>query len=579
MRRPVRLPQRGQPWAWALRLAIPVAAALTIHAGAAGPRPGAPTDRIGTSQDVDSGGVVRIGVLRGGSYEVVVVPIETYVARVLVGEALPESPPAALEALAVAIRTYTLVNMGRHNADGFDLCDQTHCQVMRTSTPAAERASLATAGRVLVYKGTPANIYYSASCGGRTEKPSNVWPGADDPPYLPSRHDDGCGGAPGWSAELSVRDLQRAFTAGGYSGSLRNMRIAARNESGRVARLMLDGLSPSEISGQDLRTVVGRTLGWRRIQSASFDLHRVGASFRFTGRGSGHGVGMCVIGSSRLAAAGVSASEILRRYYPGTQFAPMLLARAGATLSPAPATSTAATPEPPLALPPTFTPPPALSVSGVPSSGGAASLAVAPSAPAPASPLTSTSRTASSPAAASLSGGATSVRTGVSVLLDGDESERRMVGALVLRERDALARALGVPAPASVVVRIHPTPSAFERATGQPWFALGATQDSELHLLPLSLLQDHGVLERTLRHQLVHALADRPLAGRPAWVREGAAVHFSEGKAGLLLKGPCPPDADLMRPISVGALGDALARARACFERELDSGRPWRDVR
>ena len=73
-------------------------------------------------------------------------------------------------------------------------------------------------------RGTPATVYYSASCGGRTEKPSNVWPGAEDPPYLPSQADDGCGGAPEWSTELSLGDLQRALAAAGFTGTLRNVR-------------------------------------------------------------------------------------------------------------------------------------------------------------------------------------------------------------------------------------------------------------------------------------------------------------------------------------------------------------------
>src|SRR5947207_7157433 len=137
--------------------------------------------------------VIRIGVLKNGGYEIVTLPVEAYVARVLVGEALPGSEPAALEALAVAVRTYTVANRGKHRADGFDLCDQTHCQVMRSATPDTERAAAATSGQVLLYGDAPASIYYSASCGGRTERPSNVWPGADDPPYLPSQDDDGCG--------------------------------------------------------------------------------------------------------------------------------------------------------------------------------------------------------------------------------------------------------------------------------------------------------------------------------------------------------------------------------------------------
>ena len=47
-------------------------------------------------------------------------------------------------------------------------------------------------------------------------------------------------------------------------------------------------------------------------------MRRLDEGYRFEGRGSGHGVGMCVIGSTRLAARGQTAREILSRYFPGT---------------------------------------------------------------------------------------------------------------------------------------------------------------------------------------------------------------------------------------------------------------------
>ena len=74
---------------------------------------------------------LRVGLTRAdGHYQVTTLPLETYVARVLAGEAARGSPPAALEALAITVRTFALANLGRHRADGFDLCDQTHCQVV-----------------------------------------------------------------------------------------------------------------------------------------------------------------------------------------------------------------------------------------------------------------------------------------------------------------------------------------------------------------------------------------------------------------------------------------------------------------
>src|SRR5439155_16463420 len=90
--------------------------------------------------------------------------------------------------------------------------------------------------------------------------------------------------------------------------------------SGGVARLKIGGLRPEEISGQDLRVAVGRTLGWQHIQSTAFELERRGDAYRFSGHGAGHGVGLCVIGSARLAERpGVTAATILARYFPGLE--------------------------------------------------------------------------------------------------------------------------------------------------------------------------------------------------------------------------------------------------------------------
>jgi SpoIID/LytB domain protein len=477
---------------------------------------------------------IRVGFAKpGGGYGEQNVPLETYVARVLAGEAARDSPPAALEALAIAIRTFAVVNRGRHNGDGFDVCDQTHCQVVRTATPVTERAAMATAGRVLMQRGVPVPIYYSASCGGQTEIPSAVWPNADDPPYLPSQPDDACGGVPVWTADLDSADLARAFRAAGFRGErLSDLRIMSRDVSGRVARLRLVGMMPDEISGQDLRSVAGRTLGWQHIKSTAFELVRSGGRFRFAGHGYGHGVGMCVIGSVNLAAAGQTAAQILNRYFPGLDIGTL---------------------------------------------GGAPVVAAARSAPAPA-PATATRTTPPSGALAL-------------ALPDDDEGERDGLARIVLRARDDLAKDLGVTAPSRLTVRFHPTAASYEQTTGQPWFTSGALVGEELHLPPLAVLRERGVLERALRLQLVHLMADGLLRDRPLWVREGAAGYFAGQRqlpdnAGA---GPspfpaqprpsCPSDVELLSPVSAGALSNARAHATACFARQAGDGRPWREVK
>jgi SpoIID/LytB domain protein len=477
---------------------------------------------------------MRVGFVRpGGGYGAQSIPLETYVARVLAGEAARESPPAALEALAIAIRTFAVVNRGRHNADGFDVCDQTHCQVVRAATPVSERATMATAGRVLMLRGVPVPIYYSASCGGQTEIPSAVWPNSDDPPYLPSQPDDACGGAPVWTADLDAADLARAFRAAGFRGErLSDLRIMSRDVSGRVARLRLVGMTPDEVSGQDLRAVAGRTLGWQHIKSTAFELERGGGRFRFAGHGYGHGVGMCVIGSVNLAAAGQTAAQILNRYFPGLDIGTL----------------------------------------------GAPIVAAARSAPALTTATVTPTRTIPANGALALA------------LPDDDEGERDGLARMVLRARDDIAKDLGVTAPSRLTIRFHPTTGSYEQATGQPWFTSGVLVGEEVHLLPLAVLRERGVLERALRLQLVHLMADAVLRDRPLWVREGAAGYFAGPRqlpdsvgAGLPFpaqpRPSCPSDVELLSPVSAGALSNARAQATACFARQAGDGRPWREVK
>src|SRR5205823_3560018 len=371
--------------------------------------------------------------------------------------------------------------------DGFDLCDQTHCQVLRAATAATDRAAERTAGRVLMRDGAPASIYYTASCGGRTEIPSAVWPGAADPPYLPSKKDDACGGGPVWTADVGASDLLRALRNAGFRGNrLRQMRIVTRDKSGRVSQIDLEGVTPDRISGQDLRVAAGRTLGWQHIKSTAFDLQRIPDGYRFNGRGSGHGVGLCVIGSVRLAADGQSAADILRRYFPGLEIA---------------------------------------------------QFARRPTTTAPTAPV-------------------------VVSLPDEDEGARSFVDDVMSPERDDLARTLGVTPPPRVTVRVHPTTTSFEQATGRPWFVSGAVVNGELHLLPLASLRERGVLERTIRHELVHVMTDSVLGKRPLWMREGAAIYFAgeqpiPGEPSQRPafkpepKASCPGENELLRPVSI----------------------------
>jgi SpoIID/LytB domain protein len=476
------------------------------------PRPSSRAEQAGSNGRT----VIRIGRSSG---RVDSLELDDYIAQVLAGEGQPRAGDTAQEALAITARTFALANRNRHRAEGFDLCDTTHCQVTRAATPVPTRAAKATTGRVLVHQGQAAFVFYSAWCGGQTELASRVWPGASDYAAPPTLEDEACDDEPAWTSEIRAADLERALRAAGHRGSrLRELRVLSRNESDRVARLRIDGFTPNEISGHEFRMAVGRIAGWQSLKSTAFDIDRTSNGYRFRGRGFGHGVGLCVIGAGKRASRGASAEDILRFYFPNLTVGPL----------------------------PTATAP---TIPSVVRRDSGLELAL--------------------PAA--------------------EEGERSALLNLIRRSRDDIASRTGVK-PIDLRVTVHPTAASFGRATGQPWWSSGATNGTAIDLLPIAILRQQGQLERTLRHEIAHALLDGALVNKPMWVREGAAAYFAgaagaagatgaAGAAGATgARVQCPTDVELMRPISAGAQRDAYARAEACFARAIAQGRQWNEI-
>ena len=274
-----------------------------------------PAQTTPTDSDLErasTGRTLAIGALSGNG-AVSTMPLEVYVARVLAGEGEPGAADAAQQALAVAIRTYAVVNAGRHRREGFDLCDTTHCQVLRAASESSRRAALATAGRVLTLGGRPVEIFYSASCGGQSESAVNVWPGAGQFSYLRSVRDDVHDDDVPWVLDMTLDEIRQALARAGFGGDrLRDIEIDGRTSSGRVARLRLPGLRPDAIAGDSFRMAIGA----RMLRSTAFSMSRRGNTVHFTGVGYGHGVGMCVVGAGKRARRGESVEAILAQYYP-----------------------------------------------------------------------------------------------------------------------------------------------------------------------------------------------------------------------------------------------------------------------
>ena len=202
---------------------------------------------------------------------------ELAVASIVQAESPPHAPIESLKAQAVISRSYLLARPGPHA--GFDACDTTHCQFLR-SPPSpnslAARATRETRNQVLTWRAMPESqpqiipAMYSRSCGGHT-RPHPTTPDAY-PFYRVAcnyclRHPEA------WSRPAPAQPL--------------------RTEQQRLAW--------------------NRTHGWSAVPS---NTHSSGPTL--TGRGTGHGIGLCQLGAADLASHGASYEKIVAHFFPDT---------------------------------------------------------------------------------------------------------------------------------------------------------------------------------------------------------------------------------------------------------------------
>ena len=109
---------------------------------------------------------------------VLTLPLETYLQGVVPYEMGDSFPDEALKAQAVCARTYALSHLDPKSP--WDVVDTTNDQVFRgipDNSPKCLAAVTGTAGLVLTCDGKLITAWYSASNGGQTELPSNIWSG------------------------------------------------------------------------------------------------------------------------------------------------------------------------------------------------------------------------------------------------------------------------------------------------------------------------------------------------------------------------------------------------------------------
>ena len=127
-----------------------------------------------------------------------------------------------------------------------------------------------------------------------------------------------------WAAQMSLGEVQsRLGRSVRGVGSIADLRIVARGSSRRVIDLEVVGTQGTgHIRGGRIRSALGLREQLFVMDRVYSENNRV-TGFIFTGRGWGHGVGMCQVGAYGLARQGFTVEQILKAYYTGIEVTKM----------------------------------------------------------------------------------------------------------------------------------------------------------------------------------------------------------------------------------------------------------------
>ncbi len=284
--------------------------------------------------------------------------LEDYTHGVVSAEMPQRAPFEALKAQAVVARTHAIfikTVTKRHRKEGYDLCDEQHCQVYGGVTAETARTRTVvneTRGRVAVYKGKPAHVVYSSHCGGRTQ--SGVDIGWGNVPYWKSVADTDAREAPPasplelrrflsdwpkgfdrpssyvhpaharWTRAVPAKALEEKLNRKFKIGKLIGLRVLRRVASGHVEALLVIGSKRNKKIDDEMG--LRSLLGVGSLRSTLFVLDTeyrkdakdlVPETFVFRGGGWGHAVGLCQSGAMGRAEAGQSYETIVRAYFTG----------------------------------------------------------------------------------------------------------------------------------------------------------------------------------------------------------------------------------------------------------------------
>jgi SpoIID/LytB domain protein len=303
-----------------------------------------------------------------------IVNLEDYTQGVVGAEMPASSPLEALKAQALIARTHALFIRDvsrRHRREGYDICDEQHCQVyagLRVETDRTRAAVAATRGRVALFRGQLAHVIYSSNCGGSSQSGDDIgwghvpyWSRASDTPlpkappaspsalrrYLSTWPDAYCRPSAivhpshsRWSRVVTAKALEERLNRKYHLGKLKGLRVLRRAPTGNVESILAVGSKRSAKLNDEyeIRALLG--VGSLRStlfivdteyraeetspkkkgkKSAQTPPNLVPDVFVFRGGGWGHAVGLCQSGAMGRAEQGQDYETIVKAYFAGIE--------------------------------------------------------------------------------------------------------------------------------------------------------------------------------------------------------------------------------------------------------------------
>ncbi|HEX8517677.1 MAG TPA: SpoIID/LytB domain-containing protein [Bacteroidia bacterium] len=240
------------------------------------------------------------------------VDLEKYISGVVESESGTRTSIEYYKLQSILCRTYLLANLNRHIADGYQVCDDVHCQAYLSRTKEADIANAVSATKGLVVVDSDLNLITAAfhsNCGGQTVNSQDVWSVSTS--YLKSVKDTFCMKMPHakWQRSIPVEDwksylqLKHKYPVDD-TVKMNNANNFFQNNGRSIYFIDKDLKIPLKVIRADFQ-----------LKSTYFSIEQKGANVIFNGRGYGHGVGLCQEGAMKMAKQKHTYKNILSYYY------------------------------------------------------------------------------------------------------------------------------------------------------------------------------------------------------------------------------------------------------------------------